>query len=406
MPLPVRNLLRGPALSLASQLIGLAQLAVLLLAFGATNATDGYFYVFNLGLLPVQILTVGVMYPLLLNNERISKRAAGRVRWATTVLAVVMVAIGAAIFTASGRLTDDLWLIFLLSAANAAVQSRVWFRAVLVEAEGDVRWISSVALPANVLATLVLLLPWGGSESAVIGMLAALAAGNLGLLVVMRQKKVGDKALNALQESASGRSGLWFFSKSAVGYGGLMVLQSLAVFLPPSALTLLSLAIKIVGSASATFVNAVMPALVHQSTESAQGGKRFLRIMAVVLASCGAVFVFLVGTFFPDYLVPAVILALWLVASASAAASQRMAFRFLRANASRMAMAAVIVVVVLATFSTNSPGFQLVTLLSAYAAVDACTGFLLLVALRDRLMAFVSGTTLLLVALIWGTSLI
>ena len=95
MPAPVSRqaltrIARGPVASAASQAAGLVQVGLLLLHGGATNATDTYFYLFTFGLTPTQILIVGVMYPLLLNGESLTRRGLVRIRRATPALAAVI----------------------------------------------------------------------------------------------------------------------------------------------------------------------------------------------------------------------------------------------------------------------------------------------------------------------------
>ncbi|MDR6505103.1 hypothetical protein [Arthrobacter oryzae] len=391
--LVAKSIVRGPALSLGSQLIGLAQLLVLLWRVGANESTDAYFYLFNIGMLPIQIVIVGVMYPLLLNDDKITRRAIKRLRWLTPLLCSLLVAAGAGWLYISERLGPDLAPIAVASLVNATLQARVWFRAVTAEAAGNPRWISGVALPANFLALLILLFPFSSAPSAVLFMICGLIIGNSVLLVVMARLRVGDEVVRLSPRSKAQRSSasLWFLGKAGIGYVGLTVLQSLAVLLPASAVTLLNLAVKIVGSISATLVNSVMPILVHQKIDSPAAGRKFLRILTAGLVIASSLGIVGVAAYRPELTVPAVCLSLWAVASAAAGTAQRMSFRFLKPSASRVTILAVPVVVGFALASVNLPGFQLVVLLCAYAGVDAATSTLLLVSLKDRLMSAILG---------------
>ncbi|GAB2741262.1 hypothetical protein ACX801_23430 [Arthrobacter bambusae] len=403
----LRTFARGPALSLGSQAIGLAQLALLLWRVGANEATDAYFYLFNMGMLPIQIVVVGMMYPLLLNEEKITRTAMKRVRWLTPLLCCSLILAGAAWLYASGRSGFALLPIAIGSFLNAGLQARVWFRAVTAEAEGNPRWISGVALPANGLAMMTLLLPIADATTAVVLMLIGLVLGNGTLLVVMSRLRVGDEVLRRAPRSKSGKSTApyWFLGKAGIGYIGLVVLQSLAVLLPPSAVTLLNLAVKVVGSASATLVNSVMPILVHQNINSPSAGRRFLRVLVAGLTVISAFGIVGVALFLPDLTVPAICLGLWSLSSAAAGAAQRMSFRFLKPSASRVTIIAVPVVVAFALWSVHMPAFQLVVLLCAYAGVDAATSTLLLISLKDKLMATVLGSVLIGLAVIWVSTL-
>ncbi|WP_461172270.1 hypothetical protein M1D93_14900 [Arthrobacter sp. Z1-9] len=267
--------------------------------------------------------------------------------------------------------------------------------------------MAAVALPANALATLIMLLPWSDSAATVTAMLASLLAANLAYLVLMIWQKAGRNVLNGLPTLPVRRHSAhwWFLTKSFVGYGGLMVVQSLALVLPPSTLTLLTLPMKIVGSVAATFVNAVMPLLVHQGTESPSAARRFLRLLVVLLGSVGLVGVLGINLTLPAYLIQAVVVALWLIASASASVAQRLMFRFLPPSSSRITLIVVPLIVVAVALSTSSQQFGLIALLCAYAMVDAATSFLILIALRDKLMAATSGFVSAALLLIWITSL-
>jgi hypothetical protein len=185
-----------------------------------------------------------------------------------------------------------------------------------------------------------------------------------------------------------------------------MIVQSISLVLPPATLTLLTLPQKIVGSVAATFVNAVMPVLVHQTTESPDGARKFMRVLALVLGPLGAIGVVVIGFTAPRFVLPALIVALWLVASGSAAVAQRWAFRFLPPSTSRVTIVVVPLIVVAVALSTLSDGFNIIVLLCAYAAVDAATSFLLLATLRDRAMAGLTGMITLALASIWILSLL
>lgn len=402
----LRSLLRGPGLSLASQLVGLVQLLLLLWRAGANEVTDAYFYLFTIGMLPIQVLIVGVMYPLLLNAERISRRGIRAIQWATPALSVVLILGGAGFLYVNGRLPVELLPLVGMSLVNACVQALLWFRSVTAEAGGNPRWNAAIALPANALAMVTLLVPFDSPAIVVTVMVAALITGNLVLLAFAVRARLGAEVVAAAPESTTGGRGIyWFFTKATVGYVGLTVLQSLAVLLPPSTLTILNVGGKIVGSIAATFVNAVMPLIIHHQTESIEPSRRFLRGLVGALTGLSAAAVVAASAFNSSLLIPAICVGLWVVASTSAAIAQRMSFRFLPPSASRITIVAVPLVVLLALASSTMPGFQLVVLLCAYAAVDGATATLLLFTLRDRLMSWVLAATCAALAAIWITSI-
>jgi hypothetical protein len=402
----VRSILRGPGLSLGSQIVGLMQLLLLLWRAGANEATDAYFYLFSLGMLPIQVLIVGVMYPLLLNTERISRRSIRRVQWITPTLSVALMIGGAGFLYANGRLPLELLPLAAMSLINAFVQALLWFRSVTAEAGGNPRWNAAIALPANALALLTLLIPFDSPAVVVTTMVAALVTGNLVLLVFAIRGRIGADVIAAAPEMpAKGRGAHWFFAKATVGYVGLVILQSLAVLLPPSTVTILNVGAKIVGSIAATFVNAVMPVIIHHQTESIDPSKRFLRGLVGILAGFSVLAVVVVATFDGSLLIQAVCVGLWIVASTSAAIAQRMSFRFLPPSASRITIVTVPLVVLLALASSIAPGFQLVIVLCAYAALDGITATFLLFALRDRLMSWALAATCTILAAVWIATL-
>lgn len=402
-----RGHLGAPALSLASQLSGLAQLAALLWRHGPSNATDAYFYLFNLGNLPTQIFIVGVLYPMMLNSDRITRRGARRFGRLVPVGALTAVVAGSAWLWAQDRVSSSVLPILALAALNAVFQARLWFLAVAAEAEGSPQWIAAVALPANVLAAIVLLFPWPSSDATVTAMMAALCTANLAFIGIMTRRRVGQQALYNLprKPARKHRAHWWFLTKSSVSYGGLTVVQSIALILPPAVLTLLSLPMKIVGSVSATFVNAIMPRLVHQNTDSPASARKFLRQLAGLIGSVAVVGAVAAYLIFPAHIQTIIIVALWLVASAASSVAQRMTFRFLPPSASKVTIIVVPLIVLAVAASSQTAGFGLVALLSAYALVDAASSFLLLVGLKDKMMACVTGSITLALCAIWVISL-
>jgi len=403
----MRRYLRGPLVSIASQLTGLIQLAAILFLVGADNSTDSYFYLFTLGLTPILILMVGLMYPLLLNEERITLGGLRRIRWAAPASSGALV-LGGSIWLS---VTDSggPWLGYLTLAVitNSVAQCAVWFRAVAAEAGGDPLWISGVALPANILAVVSLIFPWPNSGAAMAAMTFALALGNLMLYVVMRRRQVG---VVVLQESpatrvGSARGSYWFLGKASVGYAGQATMQSIAVTLPASSVTFLNLANKIVGAASSTFVNALMPLVINQSTETTASGRKFLRLSLPIMALGGGALIVIAAVVNPELILTSIIVTCWLLTSTAAAVAQRMAFRFLDANASRISMAVILVVTAAAAASALSPSFSLNVLLGALAIMDGVTAALLLWALRDRTVSAIVSILVACLVYIWIATL-
>jgi hypothetical protein len=393
---------RAPVISLASQIIGLGQLVLIILRAGTNVATDAYFYLFNLGMVPISCIVVGMMYPALLNKTRMSRRGLDRIQWITPLLSVAFVGAGSLWLDWHGRLGVSLLGVALFSALNALVQALLWYRAVAAEASGNAFWISGVALPANVLALLALIYPWTSPAFAMTVMTSALLAGNLGFLAFLRLRRVGSSVIESAPSSSSSPGGpFWFLSLASLQFIGQTFLQSLAVLLPPSTVTLLNIGYKIVGSVSATFVNASMPLLIHQKTDSPRAARRFLRIVVVVVAAGGTVIAAGTRVARPELFAPAVIIAIWLITSSASAVATRISFRFLAPHAMARAMTVLIAVVALSVFSSHGAGFSLVVLLCAYAAIDGGSAMLLLWPLRDRVMSLVLAVALAALAVGW-----
>ena len=403
----VKTLLRAPVASIASQAVGLAQLGLLLLRAGANEATDAYFYLFNLGMLAITGIIAGVVYPSLLSAERLSRSDLRLVRNAVPVLSLLMVAGGAAWLAVNQRLGTGLYALVALSGVNAMVQGRLWFRAVAAEAGGHALWIAGVALPANVLAVAALAPPWRDPEIAVTAMVGGLLVGNLALLAVMARRRIGDDVIAESPAVGSRAGSAWFSGTASFGFVAQTVMQSLAVLLPAASITVLNLANKLVASISATFVNASMPLLVHGRTDSPALARRFLRVVVLVEAVVGAGVVGVACIVRPDLLVPAVVVAVWLVGSGAAAVAMRMSFRFLPPHeVAKRQMAVVAVVVPAALLSAWSHRFSLTILLCAYAAIDVLVAMLLLGPLKDRRMGAPLAAGTIAVAVIWAVGLV
>jgi hypothetical protein len=385
---------RAPAVSAASQAIGLVQLVLILARAGTNNATDAYFYLFNLGLVPINCIVVGLMYPSLLNEFRLSRAGLRTIRWVTPLCGALFVCGGAAWLAWRDRLTEGLLALVILTGANAVVQAGVWFRAVAAEAGGNALWIAGIALPPNLLAVAALAYPWTEPATAMTTMMAGLLGGNLALAVFMHRRAVGDDIVASADEHGAGSGSLWFLALSSSSYVGQTVLQSLAVLLPASGITLLNVAYKLVGSVSATFVNATMPSLVHRDTESRSAARRFLRLVAATVTAGGLGLVGAVRVLRPELVLPALVVATWLLCSTASAVAARMSFRFLRPGASGRTIAVVVAVVALTALTSYGPGFSLTVLLCAYAALDGGSAMLLLWPLRDRLMSVALGAAM------------
>ncbi|ETD30642.1 hypothetical protein W823_23565 [Williamsia sp. D3] len=395
--------MQGPLLSLSSQAVGLIQLALLLWRTGANNATDAYFYLWTLGMLPTLTLIVGVMYPMLLNNSRIGGPGVTRIAAVTPVMSVVTVAIGATWFALNDRPVSVILPIAIASAGNAAAQALVWHRAVLSEAVGEPRWMCAVALPSNVLAVFVLALPLGSAVQVVTFMIAALFVGNVGLYLAMVRLEVGASAIRGGEDllPATKATFVWFFFRAGSGQLALVVIQSTAVLLPAATLTVVSVASKFVGAFSSIFVNALIPRFINQSTKDAAAANKFILVLWCFLFPIGVLVTALALPLEGLQVSLALLGSVWVLVATTAAVAQRMAFRFLPASTSRLSIGAVSLVSLLAVMSASSSEFNAEMLVAAYAGLDALTGVMFLFMLRSRAAFVLMFGALLVVAIIW-----
>lgn len=390
----------GPLLSLISQGIGLIQLLLLVSRAGADEVTDAYFYLFNMGMLPIQILIVGIMYPRLLNASRITPAGIRVIGIGTPLLSVALVGTGALWMASQGRWDPGIAAISALCALNAFVQAIVWFFAVSAEAGGSATWIAAVALPANILATIVLLFPWKTSLAATAAMLASLVVGNIAMAVTMGAHHVGKETRARLSEGDASHERTngtgWFFSKAVAGYAGQAVLQTVAITLAPSAVTVLNIAVKVVGAVSATLVNSIMPKLVHQGTETPDAGRRFLNVLLAFLGGGSLLLTVVSAIWVPEFVIEVLAVSVWVVVAAAAAVAQRMAFRFLKPSASAVSIVVIVAIVAIAVTLSGTPGFPLLFLLVCYINLDGATAAILLWALNDKLQSIAISAILIL----------
>jgi hypothetical protein len=370
-------------------------LVLLLVRGGATNATDTYFYLFSLGLTPVLILVVGVMGPLLLNSQTLSKRGLQIIHFGAPTCAAFAVMGGYAWLRTHRQMEDELLSIALIMSLNAVLQGLLYYRAVAAEASGNASWSAGIAFPANAAACLALAWPWSTSITATLAMVSALAVGNAGLLIEIHRRHVGADVLAAITvEKTRHRGALWFLGRASVGYTGHLVLSTLAVTLPASSVTILSLASKIVGAISTTLTNAVLPVLIHRATETYAGARRFLRLLVASLSAVGFVATVAVAVTNTRYAMAVLVISLWTITSSGAAVAQRTAFRFLPARAAGNVIAAVLLITGVTVALAGMPGFDVTVLLCGYASLDAAAAMLLLWSLRDRVASSVAALML------------
>ncbi|MGC5248691.1 hypothetical protein ACPXB3_17415 [Gordonia sp. DT219] len=304
-----------------------------------------------------------------------------RITYVGTCLAILG---GGVWIWATGRMTTAVLAITVLSGINALAQVRLWYRAVLAESIGSPMLMAAVALPANLLGTISLMLPWRDSSTAVIAMVTALLLGNSIFAVVADYKSIGHAAVASLDTSGQKYSApAWFLTKSGISYGGLTIIQSVSLTLPATTLTILTLPTKLVASVSGTFINSVLPLMVHQNTSSKTSVRRFINFSVAMLSVLGAALAAGMWIWKREWFAIAAVSAIWLVSSGIAAIAQRMSFRFLRPSAAKVSIIVVPLIVVSVVMSEQFGSLNILVLLCAYALIDALTALMFFHLLRE-----------------------
>ncbi|WP_139765909.1 hypothetical protein [Gordonia sp. i37] len=380
----VAGYLRAPSIALASQGLGLIQLVALLARHGPTDATDCYLYFYNLGLLPVQIILVGVFYPMLINKTDVSKRFVDLYGAITPVLSVATIGLGMVWMLENGRQFNVVVQIGLLCGLNAFVQSIVWFRGICAEASGNPVWISGATLPASFFALVALALPLRDSLQTVVAMLLFMLLGSMALVVIqIRSYSVAGVVGEYRSDRASPVVNYWFLARSTTGYGAAVGIQSLSAQLPPAALTISSIPVKIVGATTTIFVNTLLPRLVHRNSTDELAGRPLLRYAVVTISLVSAIAC--IATFFlaGRYVLFVVIVAIWLIVSSISSVVTRFAMRYREPRQLVVTVAVPIGVLSLLWLTSLSSGFSVGAVICAYALVDGVTS-----AVLSRLMSY------------------
>jgi hypothetical protein len=306
---------------------------------------------------------------------------------------------GTVLLIVSDRLPPNAAPMVALLVANGVITTSLWFTTLWLAAQGRATWFAGVALPANAVACVMLAMPWTTLSVRVIAMLVGLTLGNALLWLYFRIRRLGPRQEQLPIGSGSARATVtWFFAKSATGHVGLNAIQALALVLPASSITILSILTKVVGSISTTAINALMPTLVNANQSSQEPALRFLWRTSVPL-SMFLVVVSTIALVKTNVSVAYVAIGLgWLAAINANAVAQRLAYRFLPPSASRVSI--LVMLVVLASLGTMAAfdALSLPLLVIGFVTIEAATAITLLWVLNVR-----NSTGL--VLLTWGLTM-
>jgi hypothetical protein len=288
---------------------------------------------------PIQLLLVGVWYPLILNRGGTMPTWSWLARSGSPVLALVCSGAGYAIVVAGGRATAGLGLLAVVLGINGAVSTLAWYDALWLAARGDAIWNAGVAAPANAVACLLLLvlIPVPAAPFTIVtAMSAALVVGNLGLLVMIR---AGDRLhrraghVPSAHEIQSGGAA-WYFARASSSYGVFTALQAFSLGLAASATTIINIVMRVVAGFTTASVHVVLPRLVHVETDHPEEAYRFLRWLLHPML-VGSLTLVAVAPFTASHSVAYLALGLgWTFGAVCNAGLHRVSFRFLPATTS------------------------------------------------------------------------
>jgi hypothetical protein len=347
-------------------------------------ATDAYFFLFGLALLPSQVLLAGVMYPLLLNQGGLLRKQAVRLRLGSAVAAGLAVLVGYVVLVAVGRAQSGLVPLAVLLAINGVVSAVLWFDALWLAAEARAVWFAGVALPANAFACVTLIYPWDPAELRVGLMVAALLAGNLTLLLFLslRGLRPGLSSREAMVRARSSGAPWWYVVRSASGYASGSALQGLALSLPASGVTTVSILNRLVGGSTTTIVNASLPRYVYADSTDPGPAYRFVGRLTTPLAVT-LVLAAVATTFVSGNGVVYVSLAIaWTLAGFANALVQRLAYRFLAPSSSTLVVVPQAIILMAAGVLARADLLTLPLVLLAFIAVEVVPAMFVAALLR------------------------
>lgn len=378
----------APLASALAQLLGFAQIVVLLWDTGPSTESDFYFLLFAWTQLAHQLVLAGVVYPAWLRGRGAS---ATGLRWLATSavpLSAVSSFAGLLVWTSSARELDSAALISVLFAVQGGLAATYWIGAFWLSAQGVSVFASGATLLPNLLAVA---LGVGGvllSAERVPLLILGQCIGFLGGITILILSR-GNVWREAWSWEASGdQMGtvrdpvlFWFSAQASAGYGTLLVLQSVTAGLPGNSLSVLGVVQRVQTGLGGVVVNATLPTLLHSSTTSgAMEVRRFLRQLLIGTLVMVAVVTVVLRSFEVQYswAVPAVG-SLFLAASLNASV-KRVAARFLPTRLALVTVMVSVAVGVLAVVLRADLTLQLVLLL--FAALESIPALALSLRLR------------------------
>lgn len=350
-----------------------------------------------MSLLPIQILQLGVVYPLRLRGS--AQHAVG---WAsaTPTLSSLSTIVGWLWLAHIDKVPEQGVLLVTILSFNGFCGAMLWDRATALAAIGDGRWLAAVALPANLAAVTVIIYPWHPSSLRVTLMTVGLVMGNLiGLSLVDRSTP--PSLVGKAPGSANPPSG-WFLAKAISGHSAFALTQGIAATLPVSGVTTFFVISRIVGSVSMSGVSAIIPKHINANSSSPKQGTRLMMVVGGVGAGITTLVVIwaMLSSYIDRGLVA--LASLWLAATSINLICQRLAARFLSAAAAAVTVAGVFASLGVLALLSRQPNFGLPYLLSSVVLTEIlpASSILVLLSMRRASIALLLGTTAIMM-LIW-----
>jgi hypothetical protein len=383
-----------------TQLLGLGQIALLLWPHGASEETNAYFLMATWTQLPVQVILIGLMYPVWLRGVGLARTQSRNWVVAVPLLSAIAALVAALFFRALSGAYPLLVMHSLLFATIGVLSAVAWAGAVRLSAEGKPGWLASVTLMANLVscACLVGLNPdtSGGRVTALlvgqtIGWLigiAILAVNNPG---IYRQIWTSHATSQGGPRGRADRGNYWYLVQASAGYGSNLAIQTQTAALPSTALSTLGVFTRILAGMSALTTNAILPRLVHSTSLNASAVYRYIRISLLAATSVGLLLLALAASDIAHGALALMVIPGWFAATSLNAAMKRVAVRELPPRVAWISttanLAMPIVVVSCAAFGRLSFGL----VLGATIALDLLPGVALALILKQRKIALISA---------------
>jgi hypothetical protein len=409
----LRPLRMTPLLAATSQALGLVQIALLLHGYSANSSSDVYFFLFAVGMFPIQTVISGVLYPRWLRRNS-PKQEITAFDIGLAFGSAILVLAGAGYLSIIGRTPSTLFPIAAILAGNTAISAIVWIFTMVKASTGNPRLNAAVALPANCGACVALMISWVEPLSLrTVAMCLGLLTGNIAMLVLLQLKtrfRWVIKVRRSHSEPDAGRRpesrDAALVGKSFAGYGAGMALQMCVATLPPSSLTLFNVASRCVASVVGSGVNTVLPRLVHIRSEAPT---EIIRLIRLVLLSGFVLMLFSPMAFFfrgsAQTIVIGVVAVAWTCSAAVNASAQRAAYRYLGTSSLWVTAGVALTLGLSAVVLTLAGNAQLLTIFVLLVALEALPGAYLLHSFGWRMELMSFATVLSLAILVVGLAL-